>query len=147
MHLGSFCCILKAAIIDNEVRRMRVFLADDQTRVRSALRLLLEQEPGLSVVGEAAEAEDMLAQTEATQPDLVLLDWELPGLRTDDRLSVLRALCPQLKVIALSGQPEARRAALSAGADAFVSKGEPPERLLAAVEDCRPRKHRVDSGE
>jgi DNA-binding NarL/FixJ family response regulator len=116
---------------------MRVLLADDQTKVRSALRLLLEQEPGLSVVGEAVEAEDLLAQVEATQPDLVLLDWELPGLRTDDRLSVLRALCPQLKVIALSGQPEARRAALSAGADAFVSKGEPPERLLAAVEDCR----------
>ena len=126
---------------------MRVLLADDQTKVRSALRLLLEQEPGLSVVGEAAEAEDLLAQAEATQPDLVLLDWELPGLRTDDQLSVLRALCPQLKVIALSGQPEARRAALSAGADAFVSKGEPPERLLAAVEDCRPRQHRVENGE
>ena len=126
---------------------MRVLLADDQTRVRSALRLLLEQEPGLSVVGEAAEAEDLLAQVEATQPDLVLLDWELPGLRTDDWLSVIRALCPQLKVIALSGQPEARRAALSAGADAFVSKGEPPERLLAAVEDCRPRQHRVENGE
>ena len=126
---------------------MRVLLADDQTKVRSALRLLLEQEPGLSVVGEAAEAEDLLAQVAATQPDLVLLDWELPGLRTDDRLSVLRALCPQLKVIALSGQPEARRAALSAGADAFVSKGEPPERLLAAVEDCRPRQHRVENGE
>jgi DNA-binding NarL/FixJ family response regulator len=147
MHPGSFCCILKAAIIDNEVRRMRVLLADDQTKVRSALRLLLEQEPGLSVVGEAAEAEDLLAQVETTQPDLVLLDWELPGLRTDDRLSVLRALCPQLKVIALSGQPEARRAALSAGADAFVSKGEPPEQLLAAVEDCRPRQYRVGNGE
>ena len=126
---------------------MRVLLADDQTKVRSALRLLLEQEPGLSVVGEAAEAEDLLVQVEVTQPDLVLLDWELPGLRTDDRLSVLRALCPQLKVIALSGQPEARRAALSAGADAFVSKGEPPERLLAAVEDCRPRQHKVENGE
>ena len=126
---------------------MRVLLADDQTKVRSALRLLLEQEPGLSVVGEAAEAEDLLVQVEVTQPDLVLLDWELPGLRTDDRLSVLRALCPQLKVIALSGQPEARRAALSAGADAFVSKGEPPERLLAALEDCRPRQHKVENGE
>ena len=123
---------------------MRVLLADDQTKVRSALRLLLEQQPGLSVVGEAAEAEDLLAQVEATQPDLVLLDWELPGLRTDDRLSALRTLCPQLKVIALSGQPEARRAALAAGADAFVSKGDPPERLLAAVDDCWRKRHRDD---
>ena len=112
---------------------MRVLLADDQTKVRSALRLLLEQEPGLSVIGEAAKAENLLAQVEATQPDLVLLDWELPGLRTDDRLSALRTLCPLLKVIALSGQLEARRAALAAGAEAFVSKGDPPERLLTTL--------------
>jgi len=112
---------------------MRVLLADDQSKVRSALRLLLEQQPGLSVVSEAAEAEDLLAQVEATQPDLVLLDWELPGLRTDDRLSTLRRLCPRLKVIALSGQLEARRAALTAGADGFVSKGDPPEQLLTTL--------------
>ena len=120
---------------------MRVLLADDQSKVRSALRLLLEQEPGMSVVGEAVEAGDLLAQVEATQPDLVLLDWELPGLRTDDWLSTLRTLCPRLKVIALSGQPEARWAALATGADAFVSKGDPPERLLAAVNDCCHRQH------
>ena len=81
---------------------MRVLLADDQSKVRSALRLLLEQEPGMSVVGEAVEDEDLLAQVEATQPDLVLLDWELPGLRTDDWLSTLRTLCPRLKVIVCS---------------------------------------------
>ena len=117
----------------DEVKRMRVLLADDQSKVRSALRLLLEQQPGLSVVSEAAEAEDLLAQVEATQPDLVLLDWELPGLRADDRLPALRTRCPRLKVIALSGRPEARQAALTAGADAFVSKGEPPERLLTTL--------------
>ena len=120
---------------------MRVLLADDQSKVRSALRLLLEQEPGMSVVGEAVEAEDLLAQVEATQPDLVLLDWELPSLRTDDWLSTLRTLCPRLKVIALSGRPEARQAALTAGADTFISKGDPPERLLAAVNDCCHRQH------
>ena len=112
---------------------MRVLLADDQKKVCSALRLLLEQEPGLSVVGEAVEAEELLAQVEVTQPDLVLLDWELPGLRTHDGLVTLRTLCPHLKVIALSGQPEARQAALTAGADAFVSKGDPPEQLLATL--------------
>jgi len=117
----------------DKVKRMRVLLADDQSKVRSALRLLLEQQPGLSVVSEAVEAEDLLAQVEASQPDLVLLDWELPGLRADDRLSALRRLCPRLKVIALSGRPEARQAALTAGADAFVSKGEPPERLLTTL--------------
>ena len=112
---------------------MRVLLADKQTKVRSALRLLLEQEPGLSVVGEAAEAEDLLAQVEATQPDLVLLDWELLDQGGAATLAGLRAARPGLVVIALSGRSEARQAALAAGADAFVSKGDPPERLLTTL--------------
>ena len=120
---------------------MRVLLADDQSKVRSALRLLLEQEPELSGVGEATDADELLAQVGTFRPDIVLLDWELPGLQAPDMLSALRALCPYLKVIALSGRPEARQAALAAGADAFVSKGDPPEQLLAAVNGCCHRQH------
>jgi DNA-binding NarL/FixJ family response regulator len=125
---------------------MRVLLADDQMKVRSALRLLLEQEPGLSVVGEAAEAEDLLAQVRTEYPDLVLLDWELPDQGGAATLAGLRAARPGPMVIALSGRPEARRAALAAGADAFVSKGDPPERLLAAVDDCWHRRHYCATG-
>jgi DNA-binding NarL/FixJ family response regulator len=112
---------------------MRILLADDQPKVRFALRVLLERQPGLKVVGEAVNAKDLLAQAEATHPDLVLLGWELPGLAMAGSLSVLRQVCPDLLVIALSGRPEARRAALGAGADVFVSKTDPPARLLAAV--------------
>jgi DNA-binding NarL/FixJ family response regulator len=115
---------------------MRILLADDQPRVRFALRVLLERQPGLKVVGEAADAQDLLAQTEATCPDLVLIGWELPGLVWRGPLSALRTIRPDLFVIALSGRPEARRAALIAGADAFVSKTDLPERLLAAINGC-----------
>ncbi len=113
---------------------MRVLLADDQPRVRFALRVLLERQPGLAGIGEAVNADDLLAQTEATCPDLVLLDWQLPGLAADHLLTTLRKACPGLYVIALSGRPEARRAALAAGADAFVYKCDPPEQLLAAID-------------
>lgn len=115
---------------------MRVLLADDQAKVRSALRLLLEQEPDLNVLGEAVDAQGLLDWVRAACPDVVLLDWELPGLKANSLLPILRQLCPHLKVIALSGRPEARGAALAAGADAFVSKGDLPERLLAAVREC-----------
>jgi len=115
---------------------MRILLADDQPRVRFALRVLLERQPGLEVVGAALDADDLLAQAEATCPDLVLLGWELPGLIAVDSLSALRRICPDLFVIALSGRPEARRAALVAGANTFVSKTDPPERLLAAIDNC-----------
>ncbi len=113
---------------------MRVLLADDRTEVRSALRLLLEQEPGVCVVGEATEAERLLTLVKAIHPDLVLLDWELSSLRADNVLSALHRVYPNLLVIVLSVRPEARRAALAAGADAFISKGDPPERLLAAID-------------
>jgi DNA-binding NarL/FixJ family response regulator len=112
---------------------MRVLLADDQEKVRSALALLLTQESDVEVVGEIGEAEHLLIWVRATHPDLVLLDWELPGDVSSSLFGVLRALAPHLKIIALSGLPEARQAALSAGADGFVSKGDPPERLLATV--------------
>jgi DNA-binding NarL/FixJ family response regulator len=113
---------------------MRILLADNQPRVRFALRVLLERQPGWQVVGEAVDADGLLDQAEVTRPDLVLLGWELPGLLAAGSLPALRGVCSDLLVIALSGRPEARRASLDAGADAFVSKSDPPERLLAAIE-------------
>jgi DNA-binding NarL/FixJ family response regulator len=119
---------------------MRVLVADAQMKVRSALRLILEQELGLSVVGEASEVEDLFAQAETIQPDLVLLDWELPGRQVDastvlerSLLTSLRTSCPHPKVIVLSGRPEVRQAALAAGADVFVLKGDSPEQLITIL--------------
>jgi DNA-binding NarL/FixJ family response regulator len=112
---------------------MQILLADSQPKVRFGLRVLLERQPGLKVVGEAANAEDLLAQMKADCPDLVLLGWGLPGLAKADLLAALRRACPGLFVIVLSGRPEMRRPALAAGADAFVCKCDPPETLLAAI--------------
>ncbi len=117
--------------------QIRVLLADDEAKVRSALRLLLELELGVTVVAEVSKAEGLLAKVRASGPDLVLLDWELPDLAAADLLSALRSLCPQPSVVALSGRPEARQAALAAGADAFISKGDPPERLLATLRSVK----------
>jgi DNA-binding NarL/FixJ family response regulator len=112
---------------------MRVLLADDQAKVRSALRLLLDQQPDVEILGEAVDTTGLLDWVKATEPDVILLDWELPGLPATALLPVLQVHHPNLRVVALSGRPEARRAALEAGVDAFVSKGDPPERLLGAV--------------
>jgi CheY-like chemotaxis protein len=67
---------------------MDILLADDH-KVRLAMRVLLEQTPGLTVVGEACNAQDLLAQTNAARPDLVLLDWALPGLHASGTLRTL----------------------------------------------------------
>jgi two-component system invasion response regulator UvrY len=112
---------------------MRILLADGESNVRYGLRVLLEEGSGFEVVGEAADAEDLLVQVEAACPDLLLLSWGLPGLAGADLLPALRRVCDDMYVIVLSGRPEARQAVLDAGANAFVSKVESPERLLAAI--------------
>ncbi len=112
---------------------MEVVLADDLAEVRSALRLILEDEPDLYVACEACTADQLLAAVTGVRDAVVMLDWELPGLRSTDLLRSLKAKRPDLRVIALSGSPEARRAALTAGADAFISKGDPPDVLLRVV--------------
>ena len=112
---------------------MRILLADDQPKLRLGLSLLLEQEEWARVVGEAADADSLLELAEKRQPDLVLLDWSLHRTGKLDLLSALHGLCPGLAIVVLSGQPEAEQDALDAGADAFVSKADPPEMLLAAI--------------
>jgi DNA-binding NarL/FixJ family response regulator len=110
----------------------RIFLADDELNVRQALRSLLEQ-AGFTVVGEACDAESLLAQVCISPPDVILMDWELPGLRAQHFIRTLHGYCPGTKVIALSAQPDARPNALALGVDAFVSKGNPSDELLRAV--------------
>jgi len=120
---------------------MRVLLADDQSTLRSAVRLLLEQEADVNIVAEVADVPALLAETAKMHPDLVLLDWELPGLQDNhavqDVLKTLHTCCPSVQIIVLSGRPEAGRPALAAGASSFVSKADPPERLLAALHTAK----------
>jgi DNA-binding NarL/FixJ family response regulator len=113
---------------------MRIVLADDQIEVRSALRVLLEHHSGLQVVGEAMDPEELEQQLTAAQPDLLLLDWEMLGVRANEILSNLQDHYPRLRIIVMSGQPGVRWVALAAGADAFVSKGNPPDQLLDTLE-------------
>jgi DNA-binding NarL/FixJ family response regulator len=118
---------------------IRILIADDQSHSRSALRLLLKFEPGMRVVGEADDVGRALELAAATRPDVVLMDWELPDQDSAATLVGLRQAWPGAAVIALSGRPEARQEALLAQADGFVSKWDPPERLLAAVRGWRRR--------
>ena len=116
---------------------MRILLADEGTMARFSLGALLEQRPGWKIVGEVVSVEELLPEIEATNPDLVLLNWNLPDLIADELLPILSANFPDLSVIVLSGRPETRLQAITAGANAFVSKADPPDRLLEAVSSVR----------
>jgi DNA-binding NarL/FixJ family response regulator len=115
---------------------MRIMVADRQSKVRFALRTLLRRQKGLEIVGEADTGEELLARVEATCPDLVLLHWRLSGGGAD-LVPALRRIRPGLRVIVLSARPEACGEAMLAGADAFVSKMDNPDKLLAAIDAIR----------
>jgi two-component system response regulator EvgA len=111
---------------------MRVLLADDHRAVRAALRLLLEQED-IAVDGEVGDVPALLQAARSRCPDLVLLDWTMLDLPPRDLFQNLRSLCPHLQIVVLSGRPEARLQALSAGADIFISKIDPPDTVLRVL--------------
>ena len=109
---------------------MRVLVADRQASVRYALKVLLLRQKRLTLVGEADTLISLVEQMRQLQPDLILLDWELPGMRGSSSIAVLRELNPQLTIIAMSGQPGVRHEAVAAGVNGFIPKTEPPDRLL-----------------
>jgi DNA-binding NarL/FixJ family response regulator len=112
---------------------MRILVADNQPKVRFALRLLLDRQLDPSQVCEASDAVEALTEAMNTCPDVILLAWDLPGRRDLKLISALQRVCPGVEIIALSGRAESRQAALEAGADAFVCKCDPPEQLLMAI--------------
>ncbi len=106
----------------------RVYLADTKPEERSALRhLLLDLK--MEVVGEAADWSTTLAQAPVRRTDMLLVDWDLLPSAPSAALEELRKTCPAALVIVIISHLDARQAALSAGADAFISKGETPERV------------------
>jgi len=116
-------------------RTLNILIGDAQPRVRFGLHVLLEEQPGWRVAGEAVDAQALLDRIRGGCPDLVLLDWELPGMSAEELLATIRRTCPDLRVIFMSGRDELREAALRAGADVFAYKADPPEKLLRLIRE------------
>jgi DNA-binding NarL/FixJ family response regulator len=116
---------------------MRVLVVDNDPRVRSALHTLLEQQPGTFVVRDSSDLDGIAGQLKDFRPNVMLLDWELPGRPAAAVLLALRGCTVEMRVIVLSKRAESEDGALAAGACAFVSKSEPPERLLDLLRAIR----------
>lgn len=125
---------------------MRILLADGSNEVRSALRLLLEQQAGHMVSGEARDAINLLAQAARCCPEAIILDTELPGIQPYGRpalrslvelIMTLRLLCPQSRIVTLSRRPKTQAEMLETQADGQMCKSDPPEVLLAVLDGFR----------
>src|SRR2546426_12106675 len=113
-------------------QNIRVFIVDDHAVMRAGLRLLLESQPGLTMVGEAATSTELLEAVVGTQPDIVVLDLDLGGESTVDSIPALLAAAPEAQVLILTGvrDPDLHRQAGRLGARGLVPKEKAPELLL-----------------
>jgi len=121
-----------------------VVIADDQTLVRRGFRMILEIEPGIEVVGEAADGEEAIEVARQLQPDVVLMDVRMPALDGIDATQRLAGdpACAETRVIMLTtfDMDEYVYEALRAGASGFLLKDVEPEVLVAGI-------HAVHAGE
>ncbi|MEU1162899.1 response regulator transcription factor [Streptomyces sp. NPDC005921] len=113
----------------------RVLICDDQELIRMGLRMVIDSQPDLTVVGEAADGDAAIAGVAALEPDLVLMDVRMPGL---DGLAATEHLCaqpdgPRILVVTTFDLDEYAYAALRAGANGFLVKDAPAEEILVTV--------------
>ncbi len=114
---------------------LRLLIADDHAVLRAGLRMLLEREPDMSVVGEAADGSDAVRQARTLRPDVVIMDLSMPVSGGVDATRRIRAELPGVRVLVLSQHDDESylRSALAAGAAGFALKSAADSELLAAI--------------
>jgi DNA-binding NarL/FixJ family response regulator len=114
-------------------RQIRILIVDCQPRTRQSLRALLATWPEIGEIQEAKSGVEAVQLVESLCPDLVLMGMRLPDLDGLDATRLIKKRWSHVKIIVLSSYADYEADALAAGADAFVHKGEPPDRLVEAL--------------
>lgn len=115
--------------------KLRILIADDHQLIRDGLRGLINAEPDMEVVGDAADGQDAWRQAKALRPDVVVMDVSMPGAGGAQATERIRRECPEVKVIALTAHEDRGYIGqmLQAGASGYVLKLAAAEELLKAV--------------
>jgi len=126
---------------------LRLLLVDDHPILRAGLRALLSAEPGFDVIAEAESGESALLLARALAPDLILLDFSLPGMSGADAARCLKRDVPSARVLALSVHDELAivRRFLDSGADGYLLKRSASDELVRAVREVAAGARYIDA--
>lgn len=121
--------------MEKQVKNLRVLLVDDYEKVRRSLASFLMTQRGVQVIGEAANGHDAVLQTEMLQPDLVLMDLDMPDRGGLDAMREIKMRAPGTRVVILSphGSDIYRRMAWKHSADGFIDKSSMKQDLLEII--------------
>lgn len=108
-----------------EIDEIRVIIADDQVSTRRALKALLAFEPRIAIIGEAANGEEAVQLVGEKQPDLVLIDVQMPVMDGLKATQKIKSNWPEIKVVVYTMFPGYQEEAYQVGADYFLIKGSP----------------------
>lgn len=116
-------------------RTLRVLLVEDNDVYRSTLTLLLHGREGIEVVGEVASGRDVVAAVAVHAPDVVVMDFRLPGVQGDEATAALRNASPGVAVVCLTAEatPDERARVLAAGASDLLEKGCSTAEIVEAI--------------
>jgi DNA-binding NarL/FixJ family response regulator len=114
---------------------IRVLIVDDMPQVRQDLRVLLQLSNEIEVVGEAGDGQQAVSQAELLNPDVVIMDMEMPNLDGVEASAQIknRKLAKRVVILSVHSEPEDIRRAMQAGADTFIQKGSPYSTLMEAI--------------
>ena len=115
--------------------KIKLVLADDHAVVRSGLRMLLQAQPDMEIVGEADSGTQALAQVRALQPDIILMDIQMPGMNGIEATRQIKAAFAETAVLALTMHEEDQYffEMLQAGASGYLPKRAAPDELVRAI--------------
>jgi len=131
----------QATLLDRLLERSailrKVLITDDRLTSRKGLRALMLTQPDIQVIGEAANGELAIEFIKKVQPDVVIMDAFMPGMNGLEATRIIKKKWKDIRVVILTLHEDIREEALASGADAFLVKGCPPEKLIDEIRNER----------
>ena len=130
-----------------QIDPIRILITDDHAVVREGLRTLISTEPGMEVVGEAADGVEAVQKACSLRPDVILLDMVMPRMAGLEAINEIKRECPDAQILVLTSFSDDEKVfpAIKAGALGYLLKNTTPERLLNAIRDVNQGKPSLSS--